>query len=107
VADSGNHRVHVWHADGSFLRTFGSRGRGQDQFNSPEGVAVDTAGNVIVTDYGNHRVHVWRADGSFLRTFGSEGGGPAQFNSPTGVAVDAATGHIIVVDSSNKRVQVW
>ncbi|ELR25038.1 Bbox zinc finger domain containing protein [Acanthamoeba castellanii str. Neff] len=96
VADSGNHRVHVWHADGSF-----------GQFNSPEGVAVDTAGNVIVADWGNHRVHVWRADGSFLRTFGSQGGGPAQFNRPTGVAVDAATGHIIVVDSSNKRVQVW
>ncbi|ELR15755.1 NHL repeatcontaining protein [Acanthamoeba castellanii str. Neff] len=102
VADRDNHRVHVWQADGSFLRTFGSRGRGHGQFRRPEGVAVDVAGNVIVADYGNHRVQVWRATGrSFLRTLGSLGGGPAQFKDPRGVAVDAATGHIIVADCGN------
>jgi DNA-binding beta-propeller fold protein YncE len=94
--------------DGSFVRTFGSRGSGPGQFNCPRGVAVDKAGHIFVADSENHPVHVWRADdGSFLGTFGSKGGGPAQLNWPTGVTVDAATGHIIMADSGNKRVQVW
>jgi hypothetical protein len=59
VADRDNHRVQVLHADGSFVRSFGSRGGGQGQLSSPEGVA----GNVIVTDRGNHRVQVWLANG--------------------------------------------
>jgi tripartite motif-containing protein 71 len=106
VADRDSHRVQVLHADGSFVRSFGSRGGGQGQLSSPEGVAVDEEGHVVA-DTRNHRVQVWRADGSFLCTFGSEGFGPAQFKSPRGVAIDAATGHIIVTDWGNHRIQVW
>ena len=60
VADSCNHRVHVWRADVSFLRTFGSQGDGPAQFKGPRGVAVDaTTGHIIVADRGNKRIQVW------------------------------------------------
>jgi sugar lactone lactonase YvrE len=59
VVDSGNHCVQVLnYADGSLVRTIGSRGSGDGQFNSPHGVAIDEDGRIIVCDSANHRIQV-------------------------------------------------
>jgi hypothetical protein len=42
--------------DGACLRTIGSRGSGNGQFESPRDVAVDFNGRIIVTDAGNNRL---------------------------------------------------
>ena len=36
----------------------------------PEGVALDSAGNLFVADYGNSRISVFSPAGAFLRAFG-------------------------------------
>jgi hypothetical protein len=40
VADTGNHRIQVFDKDGAFVRTFGAKGNGDGQLDSPEGVGV-------------------------------------------------------------------
>src|SRR6266851_5649141 len=87
----------------TFLRTWGSFGSGDGQFNSPFGLAVQ-GDEVFVVDF-NHRVQVFKRDGTFLRTWGSFGPGNGQFMFPIGVAVQGD--EVYVADSANFRVQVF
>jgi len=44
--------------DGQLKFSFGSYGDGNGQFNGPTGVAVDSAGNILVADWKNARIQV-------------------------------------------------
>ncbi len=57
MADSGNHRIQVFTAEGKFLRMFGREGAGSGELDWPHGVAVDASGFVYVSEYSNHRLH--------------------------------------------------
>jgi tripartite motif-containing protein 71 len=112
VADTDNHRVMKFDLTGfpgsppSLLTKWGTQGSGDGQFTSPEGIAVDSAGNVWVTDAVADRVQEFDSNGNFLAKFGSSGTGDGQFTSPQGITVDAA-GNVYVTDSNstNSRVQ--
>ena len=41
VTDCGNHRIQVFSSDGTYLRSFGTRGDKQGEFNHPAGIAFD------------------------------------------------------------------
>lgn len=60
VADRGNHRVKVLKLDGRFVRAFGSEGSGDGQFQHAKGVALNAAGEILVSDNNEHRIQVWR-----------------------------------------------
>jgi DNA-binding beta-propeller fold protein YncE len=108
VSDWGNNRVQVLrYSDGVHLRTIGSEGGGDGQFQNPTGVAFDAAGHIVVVDKGNHRVQVLRySDGAHVRTIGGYGSYNGQFsNLLGGIAIDS-DGRIVVADSNNHRVQV-
>ena len=108
VADTGNHRIQVFHPDGTFAFKFGTRGDGDGEFESPAGVAFDDDDLILVADTGNHRVQGFSIDGEFLWKFGSHGSGPLQFDGPRDVHGDSETGRgseIIVVDTGNDRIQ--
>ena len=65
VLDSGNHRVQVFEADGTFLRSFGKEGQGPGEFVRPEWIAL--AGDVLaVNDPVPGRVSVWSLDGEHI-----------------------------------------
>ena len=54
-------------SDGQVLRTWGSKGNGDGQFDDPTSVAVDTTNNrVYVADPINLRIQVFDSDGKFL-----------------------------------------
>ena len=78
VCDSGDDRVQVFRADGTFVREWGSFAQ---YWGRPSSVAVSLIDEVFVLDTRNHRIHVFRLDGSFVRDWGS------YFYSPVGVAV--------------------
>ncbi len=113
VADTFNHRVQKFDADGNFLMTWGRPGAtdqpgfGTDtQFFGPRDIAFDRDGRLLVTDTGNKRVQVFDRDGNFITQFGGPGSGEGQFDEPVGIAVDA-NGNIYVADTWNRRIQVF
>jgi len=95
------------------------------KFNRPMGIAVDGAGNLVITDFNNQRVRVVAVTtGTFygqamtagdVYTVAGDGkqgfsgdGGPAtsaELNYPTGVAVDGA-GNLVIAEEGNNRVRV-
>ena len=103
VADSCNHHIQVFTAEGTFLRMFGSRGEGRGELGHPLGVAIDTSDMVYVSESSNHRVSVFTLDGQFVTSFGHRGNG---FERPRGLAVDDC-GVVYVCDSENRRVQAF
>src|ERR1700752_4714696 len=62
-----NSRVAKVDKDGNWIKSWGDRGTGPGQFNTPHSIATDAKGNVYVADRGNHRIQVFDNDGNFLR----------------------------------------
>lgn len=106
VADSSNHRVQVFDANGIFVKEFGQYGNGEGEFDCLAGVTVNRIGQYIIADRYNHRIQVLDPSGRFLRAFGSQGTADGKFNYPWGVTTDAL-GFIYVSDKENHRVQVF
>lgn len=108
VADTWNHRIQKFTADGKFITMWGVPGLAElpDQFWGPRGIAVDKNGLVYVTDTGNNRVVVFDDQGTFQRQFGSNGINPGEFDEPVGIDVDD-DGRVYVADTWNQRIQVF
>jgi DNA-binding beta-propeller fold protein YncE len=108
VADTWNHRVQKFTADGQFVSQWGYFGTAEapEAFWGPRDITVDAQGRVYVTDTGNKRIVVFDGDGQFLAQFGSAGFDPGQFDEPMGVGVDADN-RLFVADTWNQRMQVF
>jgi hypothetical protein len=66
VADGlGDARVAKFDKNGKFIKSWGSKGTAQGQFNAVRGIAIDAKGNVYVADAGNKRIQVFDGDGTF------------------------------------------
>jgi DNA-binding beta-propeller fold protein YncE len=67
VADGygSNARVAKFDKNGKFIKSWGSKGTAQGQFNSVRGIALDAQGNVYVADAGNKRIQVFDGEGAF------------------------------------------
>ena len=106
VTERSRHCVSVFSPSGGKLRSFGTHGSGQGQFNEPRGVAVDGEGNILVTDGGNHRIQKFTVEGQFLAAVGTKGNGPLQFNEPTGIAFNAVNSKVYVAEWGNYRCHI-
>jgi DNA-binding beta-propeller fold protein YncE len=108
VADTWNHRIQKFTADGQFITMWGYFGQGEapDAFYGPRGLAVDAQGNVYVADTGNKRIVIFDSDGGYLAQFGSFGMGLGQLDEPVALALDGL-GSVYVTDTWNFRVQVF
>jgi hypothetical protein len=86
----------------------GSAGR----FNQPEGVVVDSAGNLFVADSGNHTIRKVTSDGTVTTVAGAAGlsgdndgaAADARFSFPSGLTLNAS-GELFVADSSNSIIR--
>jgi len=86
------------------------------KFNYPQGLAIDSSGNIIVADTRSHTIRkvtpggvVTQIAGGGTTTFGQAGyfdanGSTARFNGPMAVAIDSA-GVIYVADTGNQRIR--
>ncbi|MFB3778173.1 MAG: hypothetical protein ACE141_11195 [Bryobacteraceae bacterium] len=120
VADYGNCRVRKI-SNGIITTVAGNGSRGYDgdngpavsaQISNPEGVAVDSAGNLYIAEPANFRVRVVSsgvirtAAGNGEQGYSGDGGpaGAARLTWPDGVAVDAA-GTLYIADSNSHRIR--
>ena len=105
VADTWNHRIQKFTADGTPVKAWGTP---NDDPNSsspfglwgPRGIAVDLQGHVVVADTGNKRIVVYDLEGNFISQFGGEGTAAGQFDEPVGLAFDSQ-GNLYVADTWN------
>jgi RHS repeat-associated protein len=87
ATDAGNNRVEEFNGKGEFLKMFGwgvldgesklevctsscragIHGAGAGEFNVPEGIALDSKGDVFVADRGNHRVQEFNPELAWVR----------------------------------------
>ncbi len=118
IADYGNARVRKVDTDGNIttvagsgIATFGADGGAATAAGvSPIGIAIDSAGNLLIADSINNRVRKVDMKTHIITTIagsglpGSTGDGGlatlARLNDPEGVAVDAA-GTVYIADSGN------
>ena len=106
VTEAGKCMVSVFSPDGERLRSFGSYGSGQGQFDHPWGITTDGDGNILVVDRGSCCIQKFTASGQFLSEVGGKGNGPLQFNRPMEIAFNTVNKKVYVADESNDRVQV-
>jgi DNA-binding beta-propeller fold protein YncE len=62
-----NSRVAKISKDGEWLKSWGKRGKGPGDFNTPHSIAADAKGNIYVADRFNRRIQVFDGDGNFQR----------------------------------------
>jgi len=95
------HRVLAFGPDGSLVRSIGAPG----QLNFPNGIVVDSHGNIAVTDSNNGRLVIFNVAGKMLATI-SQGIGEGDLGLPRGAAVDDA-GRLFVADTADHMVRVY
>jgi DNA-binding beta-propeller fold protein YncE len=109
VSELNNSRVSVFDYQGHFLRAFGAdvggpgvdvctsacgpgtSGAGDGQMAGPAGIALDAAGDLLVSELGTHRVDSFDPrSGQFLGAFGKDVGGPGVDTCTSGCAAGTA-----------------
>jgi sugar lactone lactonase YvrE len=118
VADISNRRIRKIDTGGNVPTLAGDGTYGyangaasSAQFRNPQGVAVDSTGNVYVADSENQRIRKIDTSGNVTTLAGTGTSGfangnatTAQFAFPTGVAVDTV-GNVYVADANNNRIR--
>ncbi len=94
----GNSRVLKFTAAGKLIKTWGMKGPGPGEFNTPHAVRVGADGLVYVADRENKRIQIFDADGKLIRIWPGF--------APYGLAF-AADGTMFVADGlANKFLQL-
>ena len=95
VADGfGNSRIAKFDKTGKFVKSWGSRGSENGQFNIAHGIVVDAQGNVYVADSGNKRIQVFDRDGTFKTQFLNVG-------SPAAICITPGAHQYLYSSNSN------
>ena len=56
--DSHDDKIRVWSPDYQLINRFGKKGSKQGEFNSVEGMAIDSKGIVYIAEFFNHRLQI-------------------------------------------------
>ena len=88
-----NARIVKFSRDGTFIKTWGRKGTGPGEFDTPHALALDSQGRLFVGDRGNSRIQIFDQEGTFLAEW-------RQFGRPSGIFIDR-NDTIYVTDSES------
>jgi sugar lactone lactonase YvrE len=91
-----NARIVKFDKDGKFIKTWGKKGSGPGEFDTPHALAMDSRGRLFVGDRNNNRIQIFDQNGSYIDQWG-------QFSRPSGVYIDR-NDIIYVADSESESV---
>jgi len=96
VADGqGNARVAKFTKDGVYVKSWGSKGTGDGQFDIVRAIAITADGDVYVADGGNnHRIQVFDTNGTYKRQFPAVG-------NPQAMCLTTGANPILYVSNTN------
>jgi uncharacterized protein (TIGR03663 family) len=108
VADTWNHRIQKFTADGVFLTEWGIFGTDESRrtFYGPRSIAIDASGRIFVSDTGNKRVLMFDDEGFPIGEIGLPGFSFGELDEPVGIGI-SSEGRLYVADTWNTRVQVF
>ena len=106
VSDCGDHSVKVFTREGYYKYQFGTRRKGNGEFDCPICLSVTKSGHVLVCDCDNNTVQVFELNGKFVGKFGKYGSNLGKFKNPLSVAL-LSNGQIVVSDHGNHRIQIF
>jgi len=92
---NANGRIVKFSKDGKFIKTWGKKGKGPGEMDTPHAIAMDSRGRLFVADRGNSRIQIFDQDGKFDQW--------KQFGRPSGVSIDK-NDTIYVVDSQSNAM---
>src|SRR5439155_755129 len=124
IADAYNHRIRRVAVSTGIITTAAGTGESgfsgdggpatSAQVDTPAGVAVDAAGNLLIADTNNQRVRRAAAGTGLITTIAGTGipgfsddGSPAtrsHLSNPTGIAMDVA-GNLFIADTESHRIR--
>src|SRR5207244_1325102 len=78
---NSNARIVKFSKDGKYIKTWGKKGSGPGEFDTPHSLAMDSSGRLFVADRGNSRIQLFDQDGMFLADW-------KQFGRPSGGYID-------------------
>ncbi len=111
VADTHEHRIVIFSAEGELLETHGRMGREPGEFIYPTDVVAGPEGRWFVSEYGgNDRVQVFDDDWTPISVIGfagevDESDRPA-LSRPQSIAWDARRGELFIADAIHHRIVV-
>jgi len=88
-----------------FTSTLASKGKTDGLVKSPQFIALNSKGDLLIVDGGNNRIQVLNKTGQFLFKFGSYGNKDGQFSSPKGIAIDKDDN--IIISDGNNKIQIF
>ena len=109
VADGyGQHWIHRYDAQGTYLSTFGGYGTAAGQVNCPHGLLIDKRQQpetLLVADRGNHRLQVFDLQGVLQALIEGMFRLPCSMQEKDGyLAVPDLAGRVTILDRENKLV---
>lgn len=108
VSDSKANQIKCY-TNSTLVKSFGSRGSGNGQFNFPAGVYVSPSQELYVVDQNNDRVQVFNSTGAFQRVFSLKTTDLVTTNiygRAQGILGDSA-GRIYVTDAFQGEIKVF
>lgn len=96
-----NARIVKFSKDGAFIKTWGKRGTGPGEFNTPHALAFDSRGRLFVGDRGNDRIQIFDQEGNFLDEW-------QQFGNPSGLYIDESdTLYVTEIGKNTTQGPAW
>jgi DNA-binding beta-propeller fold protein YncE len=106
VTETGKHRITLFDGNGKIIRSTGTRGTGNGEFNFPTAIWIDSSGKAFIVDAMNFRIQIFDHDGNHILSFGEQGDASGYFARPKGIATDSR-GNIWVSDALFNNIQVF